>query len=161
MGNKRTADLQMLDLNKIIHDLCPLLEADAFNQNKQIQLETTEIPNLQLSRNEICQLILNLYRNGLEAMEPGKVLTIKTYKENNDLVLAIQDQGEGIKQEIIEKIGTPFFSTKENGTGLGLGVCYAIAARHNAKIEIQTGTQGTTFFVKFKHKTSPPPALSY
>ena len=96
---------------------------------------------------------MNLYRNGLEAMSPGKVLTISTYMEDeNYVVLAVRDQGEGIKPEILEKLGTPFFTTKDNGTGLGLGVCYAIAARHHAKIEIQTGPEGTTFFVKFNNE---------
>jgi C4-dicarboxylate-specific signal transduction histidine kinase/CheY-like chemotaxis protein len=150
MGNTRTTNLQELDLNLIIHDIMPLLHADASNQNKQIQLETTEIPRLQLNRNEIRQLLLNLYRNGLEAMSEGKVLTIRTYKEEDYVVLALQDQGQGIKPEVLEKLGTPFFSTKDNGTGLGLGVCYAIVARHHAKIEIQTGPEGTTFFVKFR-----------
>ncbi len=149
MGNTRTTDLQDLDLNLIIYDIIPLLNADAFNQNKQVQLETTDIPKLRLNRNEIRQLILNLFRNGLEAMEQDKILTIKTYQENDSVVLAIEDQGVGIEPEVLEKLGTPFFSTKDNGTGLGLGVCYAIAARHNAKIEIQTGKEGTTFYVKF------------
>jgi PAS domain S-box-containing protein len=152
MGNTRTTNLQELDLNSIIHDINPLLHADAFNQNKQVQLETSEIPPLQLNRNEIRQLLLNLYRNGLESMSEGKLLTIRTYKEKDDIVLAVEDQGEGIKPEVLEKLGTPFFSTKDNGTGLGLGVCYAIAARHHAKIEIQTGTEGTIFFVKFDYK---------
>ena len=83
-------------------------------------------------------------------MSTGKVLSISTYKENeNCVVLAVRDQGEGIRPEVVEKLGTPFYTTKDNGTGLGLGICYAIAARHNAKIEIQTGLEGTTFFVKF------------
>ncbi|MBB6445465.1 C4-dicarboxylate-specific signal transduction histidine kinase [Bacillus benzoevorans] len=156
MGNTRTTDLQELDLNTIILDISPLLHADASNQNKQIRLETSSaIPCLPLNRNEIRQLILNLYRNGLEAMSEGKILTIRTYMENGQVVLAVKDQGEGIKLEVLEKLGTPFFTTKDNGTGLGLGVCYAIAARHHAKIEIDTGSEGTTFFVKFekKHQT--------
>lgn len=152
MGNTRGSDLSELDLNSIIHDISPLLEADAFNQHKQLQIQLSEIPRLQLNRNEIRQLLLNLYRNGLEAMSEGKTLTIKTYMENDDVVLAVVDQGEGIKQEVLEKLGTPFFSTKDNGTGLGLGVCYAIAARHHAKIEIETSSKGTTFFVKFQMK---------
>ena len=57
------------------------------------------------------------------------------------------DQGKGIRPEVLEKLGTPFYTTKDNGTGLGLGVCYAIVARHNAKIEIQTGSEGTTFLL--------------
>jgi signal transduction histidine kinase len=82
-------------------------------------------------------------------MKQGKELIIKTYMENDNIVLAIQDQGEGISDEVLEKLGTPFFTTKDNGTGLGLGVCYAIAARHNAKIDIETGPEGTTFYVYF------------
>ncbi|MDR2994089.1 MAG: GAF domain-containing protein [Bacillus cereus] len=152
MGNTRKSDLQMLDLNSIIHDIIPLIKIDTHNQNKYIQVDTNDIPKLLLNRNEIRQLLLNLYRNGLEAMSIEKVLTISTYKEDqNCVVLAVQDQGEGIRPEVLEKLGTPFYTTKDNGTGLGLGVCYAIAARHNAKIEIQTGSEGTTFFVKFNY----------
>ncbi|MDA1762415.1 GAF domain-containing sensor histidine kinase [Bacillus cereus] len=152
MGNTRKSDLQMLDLNSIIHDIIPLIKIDTHNQNKYIQVDTNDIPKLLLNRNEIRQLLLNLYRNGLEAMSIEKVLTISTYKEDqNCVVLAVQDQGEGIRPEVLEKLGTPFYTTKDNGTGLGLGVCYAIAARHNAKIEIQTGSEGTIFFVKFNY----------
>ncbi|PGA95800.1 GAF domain-containing protein [Bacillus toyonensis] len=152
MGNTKKSDLQMLDLNSIIHDIIPLIKIDTYNQNKYIQVDTNDIPELLLNRNEIRQLLINLYRNGLEAMSTGKVLTISTYKEGqNFVVLAVRDQGKGIRPEVVEKLGTPFYTTKDNGTGLGLGICYAIAARHNAKIEIQTGSEGTTFFVKFNY----------
>ncbi len=150
MGTIKTTHLEELDLNSIILDLSPLLQANANNQNKEIIIKTSEIPSLQLNANEIRQLILNLYRNGLEAMDPGKALTIRTYMEENQVVLAVQDQGKGIKPEVLEKLGTPFFSTKDNGTGLGLGICYAIATRHNAKIDIDTNENGTTFLVRFQ-----------
>ncbi|MGE7913257.1 GAF domain-containing sensor histidine kinase [Lysinibacillus xylanilyticus] len=154
-GNTRKSDLQMLDLNSIIHDIFPLIKIDAYNQNKYIQADTNDIPELLLNRNEIRQLLINLYRNGLEAMSTGKVLTISTYKEGkNCVVLAVRDQGKGIRPEVLEKLGTPFYTTKDNGTGLGLGVCYAIAARHNAKIEIQTGSEGTIFLVKFNYENN-------
>jgi signal transduction histidine kinase/transcriptional regulator with GAF, ATPase, and Fis domain len=149
MSNTRTSDLQELSLNSILYDIAPLIEIDAFNQNKYVKIDTQTIPKLLLNRNEIRQLIINLYRNGLEAMEEGKTLTIRTYKENGCVILAFVDQGEGIKPEVLEKLGTPFFTTKEKGTGLGLGVSYAIAARHHAKIEIQTSVEGSTFFVNF------------
>lgn len=152
IGNTKTSDLQMLDLNSIIRDITPLIEIDAFNQNKIIQFNLNDIPDLLLNRNEIRQLIINLYRNGLESMNIGKVLSISTYKgDGNCVILAVQDQGEGISPAIVEKLGTPFYTTKDNGTGLGLGICYAIAARHNAKIEFQTGSEGTTFFIKFTY----------
>ena len=109
-----------------------------------------DIPDLLLDKKEIHQVIHNLTRNGLEAMPPGGCLFIRTYKDGDVVVLAVQDQGKGIEPDVLEKLGTPFFTTKENGTGLGLAVCYSIAARHNAKIEIETGADGTTFYIKFK-----------
>ena len=80
-------------------------------------------------------------------------LTLRTFKENGDIVFSVKDQGKGIEPKVLEKIGTPFFTTKDNGTGLGLALCYSIATRHNAKIEIDTNDRGTTFFVKFKQET--------
>ncbi|NRD77296.1 GAF domain-containing protein [Bacillus sp. BRMEA1] len=154
MSNTKMTDLQKWNLNNIILDIAPLIEIDATNQNKNVKINTQTLPELLLNRNEIRQLIINLYRNGLEAMEEGKTLTISTYKEEGYVVLAFKDQGKGIKPEVLEKLGTPFFTTKEKGTGLGLGVSYAIAARHNAKIEIQTGEEGSTFYVKFSTASS-------
>lgn len=153
MGNTRSSDLKMQDLNAIICDISPLLEIDTFNQNKFIQFETQPIPEMSLNRDEIRQLLINLCRNGLEAMEPGKMLFIRTYMEDDKtVVLEIQDQGAGMDKEVLKKIGTPFYTTKDNGTGLGLGVSYAIAARHNAKIEVQSNSEGTIFSVKFHYE---------
>ncbi|MGM9949962.1 MAG: GAF domain-containing protein [Lysinibacillus sp.] len=150
MGKTKTSDLQMQDLDAVIHDIVPLILIDAFNQEKNVQVDTQETPLILLNRDEIRQLVINLCRNGLEAMEKGEVLSIKTYKEDDDcVVLAVHNQGEAISPEVLEKMGTPFFTTKDKGTGLGLGVCYGIAARHQAKVEVETAAEGTTFFVKF------------
>jgi len=86
-------------------------------------------------------------------MGSGKTLTIKTEHTSNEVIMSVKDQGNGIDQEIVDKIGTPFFTTKEDGTGLGLATCYRIAERHNATIDIETGPDGTTFNVKFKFNT--------
>ncbi len=150
MGRTRTTDLQMLDLNSVIQDIAPLIMIDAFNQDKNVQVDTKETSPLLLNPSEIRQLVINLSRNGLEAMSKGEMLSIKTYSEGSDcVVVEIHNEGKGINPEVLEKMGTPFFTTKDNGTGLGLGVCYGIAARHGAKIEVDTGAKGTTFFVKF------------
>jgi signal transduction histidine kinase len=76
-------------------------------------------------------------------------VTIKTFMKQDTVVLAIKDTGHGIDSEMLKKLGTPFLTTKEQGTGLGLAVCYRIANRHNAKIYIETSSSGTTFFVRF------------
>lgn len=143
------------NLNAILEALLPLVQADAIKSDKYIIIELEQIDDLLMDEKEIRQVILNLVRNGLEASPPGSELSIRTFNDGEEVVLAIQDKGEGIKPEVLEKIGTPFFTTKENGTGLGLAVCYSIADRHNAKIEIETGPNGTTFFVRFKRPGRP------
>jgi signal transduction histidine kinase len=70
-------------------------------------------------------------------------------KSPYEVVLYIKDEGEGLPSQIMEHLGTPFITTKSGGTGLGLPVCYSIAARHNARIDYETQDSGTTFFIRF------------
>ncbi|TWH46065.1 nitrogen regulation protein NR(II) [Sporomusa sp. KB1] len=150
LARNKLLDQSLQNLNTIVQKLLPLLESDALLNEKWIVTKlSVDIPDLLLDAQEMRQLILNFVRNGLEAMLPGGQLTIGTFAEAEQVVLYIQDQGIGIPQEIEQKLGTPFVTTKENGTGLGLPICFSIANRHNAKIEVKTGDSGTTFMVKF------------
>lgn len=142
-------ELQLQNLNDILGHLYPLLEADTFTQNKQIEYIPGDIPDLELNNKEISQLILNLARNGLEAMKVGGCLTITTYLDDDKVVLTIEDEGCGIPSENLDKLGTPFFTTKENGTGLGMATSFKIAESHKAKIDIDTSSRGTKFFISF------------
>ena len=148
--NKALEELKINNLKLVVETLFPLLQADAMMTDKNIHMELEDVPDLLLDEKEIRQMVLNLVRNGLETMSPGGNLTIRLYREGNEIVLAVQDQGKGISPDILDKIGTPFITTKDNGTGLGLATCYSIAARHNAKVNIQSNSTGTTFFVRFK-----------
>jgi len=150
LAKDKPIELKTHNLNSIIESLFPLILADALHHNKTIDLQLSEIPDLLIDKKEIHQLIINLVRNGLEAMTEGSVLTLATYQAGEETVLEVQDQGEGIDPSIFSRLGMPFVTTKENGTGLGLPVCYSIAERHNASIEVDTSPRGTTFFVRFK-----------
>lgn len=147
----KVTDLERKILNDILEDLLPTIQSEAAESGKKVIFEPGIIPYLLLNEQEIAKLIRNLVRNGLEAMSAGGVLKLKTFIDDQDIVLAVQDQGKGIKMGLLDMLGTPFFTTKEQGTGLGLAVSYSIAARHNATIKVETGPQGTTFFVRFKH----------
>ncbi|MGI6712674.1 MAG: response regulator [Bacillota bacterium] len=149
LAKNKTTDKKLCNLNDIINALFPLIKAETFCTDKYVELDLQDCPLLYLDEKEIRQLILNLVINGLEAMLPGGKLTIRTYCDDRFVVLEVQDQGSGIKDEYLERIGTPFFTTKEYGTGLGLAICYSVAGHHNAKIKIKTGKQGTTFLVCF------------
>ncbi|AGL00485.1 ATP-binding protein [Desulfoscipio gibsoniae] len=155
LAKDRPVNYKMQNITAIVEAMAPLMNADAVNSDKIIILDLQEVPDLLLDEKEIRQLLLNLVRNGLEAMQPKGRLIIKTsIDKDEEVVLSVKDQGCGIAPEALNKIGTPFFTTKEEGTGLGLAVCFSIAARHNAAIKIDTGTGGTTFSVVFKQGAS-------
>jgi len=152
LAKNEAVDLREGSLNTVVSMLLPLLEAGAILYNKTVKTELAEIPNIPLDEKEIRQLVINLVRNGLDAMPPGGALTIRTACNDDELVLSVQDQGKGIPPDVADKIGTPFFTTKEYGVGLGLAVCYSIAARHGASITFESGANGTTFNVHFPLK---------
>lgn len=150
LARNKPVSLKRQNLNTIIKALLPLILVDGASHNINVITVLDDIPDLPLDEKEIRQLILNLVRNGLDAMPGGKELTIRTCQKDGDVVLTVQDQGPEITPEILKRMGTPFFTTKEQGTGLGLTTCYSIARRHNAAVAVHTGSGGTTFSVSFK-----------
>ena len=149
LARNKAVNLKENNLNEVIMIILPLLQADALRRGNDIKVDLGKIFAVLLDEKEIRQCILNLVRNALEAMPNGGAVTIKTYIENDNVVLSISDEGKGIDSHIFEKLGTPFFTTKETGTGLGLAVCYSIAARHKAKIDVETSNKGTIVYVRF------------
>lgn len=139
------------NINEVISKVLPMIQADAYNNNKEVTVDLSQLPDIMINENEIKQLILNLVRNGLEATPEQGCVKISTYLNSDKVVLEIKDQGEGIPQEIQKKMGTPFFTTKESGTGLGLAISIGIAQRHGAGFEFKTGGSGTIFYISFPH----------
>ncbi|MEA1960436.1 MAG: ATP-binding protein [Bacillota bacterium] len=112
-------------------------------------VDLNEVSEVLMNENEIRQLIFNLTLNAQESMEPGGSLFLRTFMEQDQVVLCVQDNGKGISPQDMDEIGTPFFTTKEDGVGLGLPVSYSIASRHNAHISIESSSTGTKVCVIF------------
>mgnify|MGYP000861560803 CR=1 FL=1 len=142
--------IRLCDLNLIIKSIFPLIQAKANQEGKSVQIYLQDIPDILLSIEEIRHLILKMCRNSFEAMDSNGILVISTRQEEDKVVLVIQDEGKGIDPEILEKLGTPFLTNKEMGIGLNLSVCYRIAKRHEALIEVNSSQKGTVFIVRFK-----------
>lgn len=150
LTKKEASDLERCDLNQILMSLCPLLESNALNREQYVSMDLHPIPKLWVNQREIRQLVLNLVQNGLYAMGKGGQLTIRTHLVEDQVILAVADQGTGIPADILGHLGTPFLTTRPEGTGLGLAICYSIADRHRATVEVDTNSQGTAFSIKFK-----------
>ncbi len=144
------AEKSLQSLSDAIRNVLPLIEAEAALRGNEITLNINDVPDIYMDLKEVRQLLLNLVRNGLEAMSAGGRLTIGTYVQCGEVVLEVADQGCGISDEDQAKLGTAFFTTKESGTGLGLITCFSIAAKHRARITLDTGSTGSTFRVNFR-----------
>jgi len=155
LAKNKAVIIECCNLNDNINAILPLLQADASHSKHHMKLELGDIPDINMDKKEIRQVLLNLVRNAVEATPSGGTITVKTELVNQQVVLYVRDTGPGISKDIMDKLGTPFVTTKETGTGLGLSVCYRIADRHNAKLEVETSLNGTTFLIKFNQAHSP------
>lgn len=151
LAQNRVSEKEKCYIDKIINDLSPLLWADANLRGQTIELKLDEnTPELMLNAKEIKQLILNLARNGMEAMGQKGQLVLQTKATATTVELIVQDNGSGIPKSKQDKLFTPFFTTKEKGTGLGLSLCLSIVERHKGKITVDSEEGiGTSFIVKF------------
>ena len=136
-------------LKTIVEALAPLIQADAILRGHDFRLDLADTPPVPIDNGELRQLILNLAKNALEAMENKGILTIRTCCDDGAAILEVRDNGPGIPDHIVTKIGKPFITTKENGTGLGLSVCCRIAERHGTRLAVATSPEGTVISVGF------------
>ncbi|MDR3563743.1 MAG: ATP-binding protein [Negativicutes bacterium] len=157
LAKNKTAELVPRDLSDILTNMQQLMEALALEQGKRIEIATARAgtPVILLDEKEIRQLIINLVKNAIDASVLGGTVAICLEDDREQLVLSVSDNGPGIPPEIMAKLGTPFLTTKPDGNGLGLPVCYRIAARHGASIAVHSDAGGTTFRVEFPLKPVP------
>ncbi len=153
-ARNKIIDLQLKDLNRVIKGLYPLLKADAVTGDKTVTLELEEIPEIFLNKREIRQLIINLVHNRLEATPPGGEVKISTWWQDDEVILEVSDQGEKIAPEALENIGTQFFVGQDD-TDMELLICFGVAARHQARVEIINYNGKNGFQIKFKISGNP------
>lgn len=115
----------------------------------EIQYMFSNSINIYYDKNQMQQCLMNLYKNGIESMiENGGVLTINVTEHKNDITIKIKDTGVGMSKEEVFQLGRPYYSTKSEGTGLGMLMVYSTINKINGKIEVQSEKgKGTTFFI--------------
>ncbi len=111
-----------------------------------------DIPDIMLNKQEIEQVLINLFANAAYAMEgiQDAIISVSVEHTKNDIIVAVTDNGKGMNKETIKKIFTPFFTTKSKsgGSGLGLPVSYGIIERHGGKMKVKSSPgKGTTFTI--------------
>ena len=152
--------LDAQDLQSIIIETVGLIEPDAQRQGLRIALDLGQnLPPILADRIMVQQVVMNLIRNGMAAMQdaaaPGRVLSVVTERSGAFVETRVSDQGSGIAPAHLDKIFTPFFTTKPDGMGMGLNICRSIIELHGGRLWADANAQGGAAF----HFTLPLEAL--
>jgi PAS domain S-box-containing protein len=153
LSKPRAIELEEVSMYDIFHSIESLVAASSLVKGVDIEMIISEDERYLLCDEvQIKQVILNISKNAVEAMSEADCpkLTVETgyREESNEAFIKITDNGKGICEEDLEKIGTMFYTTKKTGTGLGLNVCNQIIKAHKGRIDIESKLgKGTTFII--------------
>lgn len=156
LAKPKTVKLEERNIVSIVKNTLSLLEFEA--RKRQIRLKFhSDADHILIScdENSLKQVFLNFIKNGIEAMPKGGDLIVKALILEDYVQIQIQDTGIGIPTDQLNKIGEPFFTTKEDGNGLGLMVSFKIIENHNGQVLIESEIgKGTTFNIQLPYKTA-------
>jgi len=138
------------DMHVVLEEIFLLIESKSLLENVEIRkCYAKKLPLVMVDPAQMKQVFLNLATNAIQAMPDGGQLTITTSEEEGKAVVRFSDTGFGMEESQIKKIFDPFFSTKEQGTGLGLTISYRLIEAHNGRLFAEsTPGKGAIFTVE-------------
>lgn len=134
----------------MLEDVVALIQSQASMDNVQINLEIeSDLPPLYCEENQLKQVFINVLKNAIEAMPDGGIISVEMKRKSGFITIQVIDEGIGIPAEHMPKIGEPFYTTKEKGTGLGLMTCMKIIESHGGELDISSEIEdGTTVEIR-------------
>ncbi len=147
MLRKDPADHRPLEVNEVVQDVLRIIRSDLLNRSIELVLDLAPgLPLVDGDRVQLQQVLLNLVMNGSDAMEgmcKGRRLTVRTrLLAPGQVEVAVSDIGTGIPEEDLERIFSPFVTSKAEGMGLGLAVCTTIVQSHGGKLWASNNPDG-------------------
>ncbi len=151
-------DRHPVNLNDIVKSVLKLYVDMSQAQNITVEKQLSPLPQLSLDREQMERATGNIVKNAIEAMPEGGTLTLKTItaakKKSRNIILEVQDTGHGMSAETQKKLFTPDYTTKSDGTGLGMAIVRRIITVHGGKIAVQLEENvGTTIRITFNENT--------
>jgi two-component system sensor histidine kinase HydH len=145
----RVTDFQAVDLNNLIEDVHTLITTHM--RHKMIAFEFLPEPELAKVSglpDQLRQVVLNLFLNAIEIMEPGGRVTVQTHnvRRQSEVLFTVTDTGPGIDMEILPRIFDAFITSKHAGTGLGLTISHDIIQQHHGRITAENAAEGGAVF---------------
>jgi len=135
-----------VNINDLMTSIAAFIAPEVEEKKNKIEMDISETPIMaHIDPDRIKEAVLNIFTNAAQATDHGTI-TIRTRQEENEAVIELTDTGCGIKEENLKNIFNPFFTTKPQGTGLGLAVTHKIIQEHNGKIKVESVWGGGTAF---------------
>lgn len=158
LSKPQVYQLSYNDVRIMMRDTVTLLETQAILRNIAIETDYGSEPLWVYGvENQVKQVFINVIKNAIEAMTDGGSIRINLTREKDGVYIRIHDEGPGIGEDQLAKIGQPFYTTKEKGTGLGLMVSYKIVDNHHGRIQVNSEIgKGTVFeiMLPFRYPSS-------
>lgn len=151
LSRPRTRLEESLSIHAAIEYVLTIMKHQAMDKSVTLHFEKEESgKDLVLGdRNQLVQVFINLVKNGIEAMDKGGKLTIRTGDHQSFIKICIEDNGTGISTVDLEQLGQPFFTTKPKGMGLGITICHKIIHEHKGQLLFKSKVnEGTTVQIK-------------
>jgi len=141
--------LEKGDINQIIEDVCQLLQNEFAERSIELRKSLSPyVAQCRVDQVKIHEAFLNILQNAAEAVDGDGHVWVRTWMDESRISIEIADDGEGIPKKELARIFTPFFTTKENGSGLGLAFVHRIIRDHGGDISVSsTRGKGTTFLI--------------
>ena len=151
--NKIKLNKELIDINMLVEEVYNSLNLLMYNKNITINYKNNEEIFLSCDYNKIKQLLINLIKNSYEAITNEGIIDIKTYKDKNSFYIEIKDNGSGMDENTLDKITEMFYTTKQEGTGLGVVLSNEIIKAHNGTLKYESKlNQGTKAIIKLPLK---------
>lgn len=142
--------LETIDVHKALQSVTDLLMSYGVLNQNDIDLSVQKGLYITANAIEFKQLLINLVKNAIEVSNDGESVFVSAKRKKNGIEIKIIDTGYGMSDEEMKSLGTPFYSLKSKGTGLGLMICYNIVEKYNGMIYFKSKKDiGTTVIVRF------------
>jgi PAS domain S-box-containing protein len=148
---KGSSDRELVDVNEVIREMFVLLRSEANRYSISIRTAAApDLPRIMADRVQVQQVLMNLMLNGMDAMKAvksGRELTVKSESaENGDVLISVTDTGTGLPPQKADQVFNAFFTTKRNGTGMGLSISRSIVESHGGRLWAENNVpQGARF----------------
>ncbi len=146
-------DKKPISVAHLFENTVTLIKSEPANEHVQILWEVKPMDlEIVADKKQVAQVLINLLKNSVEALknqDGGKIVLKAEINKNDRIFISVTDNGPGIPEDLMDKIFIPFFTTKENGSGIGLSLSRQIMQMHGGSMKVESNQQKTTFTILF------------